>query len=224
MNHFLRTVQSPILWFPAEHADIRLDSTLPPLQSDAQVTAPAQHLHQHTCVCRMSEVYGRVMRVMLGDQEWIVLSGLEEIKQFAMTQESTFHLPSRTFNEMYSFDEPLGNPSLSDRSVRYIMDNVRNYFPWRGIMEGTAKVCCQNIERIRCWKELSFPLHWARDWRDDSAFEWTHNYREGDTENGWFLRPPVLECYLEPRKAVFGKKFKKTFIWGLRAESAFLSF
>ena len=57
----------------------------------------------------MSEVYGRVMRVMLGDQEWIVLSGIAEIKQFAMAQESTFHLPSRTFNEIYSFDEPLGS-------------------------------------------------------------------------------------------------------------------
>ena len=36
------------------------------------------------------------------------LSGLDEIKQFAMKEESTFHLPSKTFNEMYSFDKPLG--------------------------------------------------------------------------------------------------------------------
>ena len=66
------------------------------------------------------------MRVMLGDQEWFVLSGmylpyfnamfdfntnlsgLDEIKQFSMKEESTFHLPSKTFNEMYSFDKPLG--------------------------------------------------------------------------------------------------------------------
>ena len=63
---------------------------------------------------------------MLGDQEWFVLSGmylpyfnamfdfntnlsgLDEIKQFSMKEESTFHLPSKTFNEMYSFDKPLG--------------------------------------------------------------------------------------------------------------------
>ena len=57
----------------------------------------------------MSEHYGTVMRVMLGDQEWFVLSGLEEIKQFSMKEVSTFHLPSKTFNEMYSFDKPLGN-------------------------------------------------------------------------------------------------------------------
>ena len=56
----------------------------------------------------MSEHYGKVMRVMLGDQEWFILSGLEEIKQFSMKEESTFHLPSKTFNEMYSFDKPLG--------------------------------------------------------------------------------------------------------------------
>ena len=36
------------------------------------------------------------------------LSGLDEIKQFSMKEESTFHLPSKTFNEMYSFDKPLG--------------------------------------------------------------------------------------------------------------------
>ena len=59
-------------------------------------------------VIRMSEHYGKVMRVMLGDQEWFILSGLEEIKQFSMKEESTFHLPSKTFNEMYSFDKPLG--------------------------------------------------------------------------------------------------------------------
>lgn len=69
--------------------------------------------HPYRVMHAMSEVYGRVMRVMLGDQEWIVLSGLPEIKQFAMTQQSTFHLESKTFNEMYSFDEPLGNNSLS---------------------------------------------------------------------------------------------------------------
>ena len=56
----------------------------------------------------MSEYYGNVMRVMLGDQEWFVLSGLEEIKQFSMMEQSTHHLQSQTFNEMYSYDEPLG--------------------------------------------------------------------------------------------------------------------
>ena len=67
--------------------------------------------HPYRVMHAMSEVYGRVMRVMLGDQEWIILSGLPEIKQFAMTQQSTFHLESKTFNEMYSFDQPLGNNS-----------------------------------------------------------------------------------------------------------------
>ena len=68
--------------------------------------------HPYRVMHAMSEVYGRVMRVMLGDQEWIILSGLPEIKQFAMTQQSTFHLESKTFNEMYSFDEPFGKTLL----------------------------------------------------------------------------------------------------------------
>jgi len=65
-------------------------------------------LYPYRVMHRMAQYYGKVMRVMLGDQEWYILSGLEEIKQFSMTEDSTFHLPSRTFNEMYSFDEPLG--------------------------------------------------------------------------------------------------------------------
>ena len=56
----------------------------------------------------MSLVYGSVMRVMLGDQEWFVLTGLPEIKQFTMKDESTTHLPSVTFNDIYSFGEALG--------------------------------------------------------------------------------------------------------------------
>ena len=78
------------------------------------------------------------MRVMLGDQEWFVLSGmylpytttnydninvsgLDEIKQFSMKEESTFHLPSKTFNEMYSFDKPLG-------MLRKYLTDVANVF------------------------------------------------------------------------------------------------
>ena len=57
---------------------------------------------------RMSEVYGSVMRVMLGDQEWFVLTSLQEIKEFTMMELSTSHLPSVTFNDLYSFGEPLG--------------------------------------------------------------------------------------------------------------------
>ena len=60
------------------------------------------------------------MRVMLGDQEWFVLSGLEEIKQFSMTEESTHHLPSKTFNDMYSFDDrPLGKGATFNFSNKF---------------------------------------------------------------------------------------------------------
>ena len=86
--------------------------------------------HPYRVMHAMAEVYGRVMRVMLGDQEWIVLSGLPEIKQFAMSQQSTFHLESKTFNEMYSFDEPLGN-SLS---VYVLPTKSEGYFIFSGII------------------------------------------------------------------------------------------
>ena len=97
-----------------------------------------QSLHDCIILSRLSEKYGKVMRVMLGDQEWFVLSGmylpyfnvilfksnvtgLDEIKQFSMKEESTFHLPSKTFNEMYSFDKPLG-------MLRKYLTDVANVF------------------------------------------------------------------------------------------------
>ena len=91
------------------------------LPSYAQVSGRlSYHIFTVLSVVRMSEHYGTVMRVMLGDQEWFVLSGLEEIKQFSMKEVSTFHLPSKTFNEMYSFDKPLGIISLIENIERRI--------------------------------------------------------------------------------------------------------
>ena len=53
------------------------------------------------------------------------LSGLDEIKQFSMKEESTFHLPSKTFNEMYSFDKPLG---MHSQEIVYRRSNCNGDF------------------------------------------------------------------------------------------------
>ena len=105
----------------------------------------------------MSEHYGKVMRVMLGDQEWFILSGLEEIKQFSMKEESTFHLPSKTFNEMYSFDKPLGiifpDGNLWREQRKFAMKTLKQLGLGRNSLEHhieaeTAEVCRFLADRV----------------------------------------------------------------------------
>ncbi|XP_023340901.1 methyl farnesoate epoxidase [Eurytemora carolleeae] len=57
---------------------------------------------------KVAQKYGNVMKVGLGMQDWYVLSSFEEIQEFSMTDFSVSHLPSKTFDELYSFDRPLG--------------------------------------------------------------------------------------------------------------------
>jgi len=57
---------------------------------------------------KLSKKYGKVMKVGLGMQDWHILSGFQEIQEFAMSENSVSHLPSKTFDEIYSFDRPLG--------------------------------------------------------------------------------------------------------------------
>ena len=52
--------------------------------------------------------YGNIMSVGLGSDQWVVLSGFEEIKAFAMKSEAVSrpHMPS--LNELYSFNKDRG--------------------------------------------------------------------------------------------------------------------
>lgn len=52
---------------------------------------------------RLSEIHGNTMRVGLGSDVWIILTGLEEIKEFTMMDETTFRPDLTVLNEIYSF-------------------------------------------------------------------------------------------------------------------------
>jgi len=69
---------------------------------------PAMLSYPYRAMYKLSKQYGNVMKVGLGLQQWIILSGFKEIQQFSMSEDSVSHLPSKTFDEIYSFDRPLG--------------------------------------------------------------------------------------------------------------------
>ena len=101
----------------------------------------------------------------------ILYVGLEEIKQFSMSEDSTFHLPSRTFNEMYSFDEPLGKFKFKFKrlnitelkrifdsyasALKYNVFHSRNHISRWLFMERATKICCEDIETTWSWKKLA---------------------------------------------------------------------
>ena len=59
---------------------------------------------------RLSQLHGPVMSVALGGDVWVVLTGLEAIKQFSMMDETTGRPNLPALNEIYSMhkDKPLG--------------------------------------------------------------------------------------------------------------------
>ena len=57
--------------------------------------------------------YGPVMSVALGEDVWVVLSGLEEIKDFSMREEAVDRPDLKIFDEIYSFDKPLGEKLIT---------------------------------------------------------------------------------------------------------------
>ena len=54
---------------------------------------------------RLGEIHGSVLKVGLGSDVWVVLTGLEEIKQFTMMEETTSRPDLTSLNEIYSFGE-----------------------------------------------------------------------------------------------------------------------
>jgi len=69
---------------------------------------PRMLSYPYRAMYKLSIKYGNVMKVGLGLQQWIILSGFKEIQEFSMSENSVSHLPSKTFDEIYSFDRPLG--------------------------------------------------------------------------------------------------------------------
>ena len=59
--------------------------------------------------------YGPVMSVGLGTDVWVVLSGLEAIRDFSMREEAVARPDLRIFDEVYSFDKPLGKTLLGKK-------------------------------------------------------------------------------------------------------------
>ena len=63
----------------------------------------------HVVMRRLSDVYGRFMAIELGSELWVVLSGLDEIKEYSMNDEATYRLRSNnTLPDLYSFKVPHG--------------------------------------------------------------------------------------------------------------------
>nr|WAQ80662.1 methyl farnesoate epoxidase/farnesoate epoxidase [Tigriopus japonicus] len=56
----------------------------------------------------MAKKYGEVMRLSMGSQHMVFLSGLKAIKEFASKEETTMRPYNETLLEMYSDGEPLG--------------------------------------------------------------------------------------------------------------------
>ena len=63
----------------------------------------------HVAMKKISDVYGRCMRIGLGNQVWVSLSGLDEIRDFSMQDSATYRPRSNdVLSDLYSFEEPLG--------------------------------------------------------------------------------------------------------------------
>ncbi len=52
--------------------------------------------------------YGNIMSVGLGSDQWVVLSGFEEIKAFSMKTEAVSRPYMPSLNELYSFNKEHG--------------------------------------------------------------------------------------------------------------------
>ena len=57
---------------------------------------------------KLCKQYGNVMSIGLGSDQWVVLSGLEEIKAFSMNSEAVSRPFMPALNELYSFNKDYG--------------------------------------------------------------------------------------------------------------------
>ena len=56
----------------------------------------------------LSKTYGNCLTVGLGPDEWVILSGLQEIKEFSMNPNALSRPPMPVMNELYSFNRDCG--------------------------------------------------------------------------------------------------------------------
>ena len=56
----------------------------------------------------LSKKYGNIVTVGLGPDEWVSLSGLQEIKEFSMNPNALSRPPMVVMNELYSFNPDFG--------------------------------------------------------------------------------------------------------------------
>nr|AKH03516.1 cytochrome P450 3076A2 [Paracyclopina nana] len=62
----------------------------------------------YAAMANLSRKYGGIMTVGLGNETWIVLSGLKEIKEFSMKSEAVSRPVMPSLNSLYAFNEQLG--------------------------------------------------------------------------------------------------------------------
>ena len=67
-------------------------------------------------IYRLSKDYGPVMTVALGSDVWVILSGLEAIKEFGMNEAAVARPDMPTLYELYSFQRPLGKKKIMLRN------------------------------------------------------------------------------------------------------------
>ena len=59
-------------------------------------------------VTKLCQTYGNVMSIGLGSEQWVILSGFEEIKAFSMKSEAVSRPFMPALNELYSFNKAFG--------------------------------------------------------------------------------------------------------------------
>ena len=116
----------------------------------------------HRAMYNLSKKYGNILTVGLGDQEWVILSGLPEIKEFSMKPEALSRPPMPVMNELYSFNRDTGygvifaNGELWQEQRKFMAKNVKEmtvgYKPFSEhvideynlFAQYIGKYCCQD--------------------------------------------------------------------------------
>lgn len=89
---------------------------------------------------KVSDVHGRVMSLTMGSDNWVVLSGLDEIKEFSMKDTATYRpRKNDVLSDLYSFEKPLGvimadGPLWKDQR-KFMMKSLREMGSGKTLME-----------------------------------------------------------------------------------------
>ncbi|XP_059093870.1 methyl farnesoate epoxidase-like [Tigriopus californicus] len=88
---------------------------------------------------RLSKQFGPIMSMALGQDMWVVLTGLEEIKAFTMMDETVARPNLKALYEIYSFDKPLGvifpDGPLWKEQRKFMMRTLREFGLGKQTME-----------------------------------------------------------------------------------------